>query len=68
MPSETGDTLYLDRLDLDALNEVLARIRDELDTLRGLRGQINHFDKVNSDAGVTYTDENGVVIHGFGNL
>lgn len=68
MANQVYENLQVDQLDLEALNDVLRRIQDRLDKLEGLRGQIESLAVVNSNAGVSVTDENGTVIHGFGNV
>ena len=44
----------------EELNDVLRRIKQELDTLTGLQGTIMLFDSQH------YKDENGQVLHGYG--
>jgi hypothetical protein len=66
MSNETRDSVVLDELDLASLNEVLKRIALRLDALEGLQGTIELLDVVNSNAGLTVTDENGTIIHRLG--
>ena len=68
MANQIKDNLVIDKLDVATLNDVFRRIQDRLDALDGLRGQVEVKDVVNTDAGVKYTDSNGTILHGFGNI
>ena len=68
MANERRDSFVISELTLDAINDVLTRIGDQLDELKGLRGKIEVKDVVNTNAGIRYTDTDGTVIHGFGSI
>lgn len=60
MPRLSKQPLLVTDLNLDALNDVLRRIQDELDRLAGLRGTVVVFDSEH------YEDTNRQVLHGWG--
>jgi len=65
----TDIPLMIWEVNLAQINDVLRRIQDELDTIKGLRGdQSLYADKVYQSATVKYKDANGEVLHGFGSV
>ena len=62
------DNYQIDFLSIEAINTVLRRLQDRLDEIEGLRGEIQVYDVVNTNTGSKHTDENGTIIHGFGDI
>ena len=63
MPSnQSRAPLFVRSSDVGELNRVLAQIREELDQLQGLRGDISLFGTVR------IKDDQGRTVHGFGDV
>lgn len=63
MPSNLSRApLFVRDMNLGELNRVLAQIREELDQLQGLRGEIVLYGTMK------IKDDDGNVIHGFGDV
>lgn len=65
--------LTITNLDIDELNSILIRIRDELDELHGLRGSLTINDTLTVNDQINLktlkaTDSDGNLIHGFGDI
>ena len=64
----TDQPFVIDELSVDAINDVFRRIQDKIDELRGLRNEIVVYAVVRSTMGFKYKDENGTILHGFGDI
>jgi len=65
----TKKPLQIWDLELGQINDLFRQLQDELDEIKGLRGEQSLYgDKILEQATVKYKDVNGQVIHGFGNV
>ena len=64
----THGILTIPDTSLTQLNDVLKRVQEALDTIEGVRGTWTRGRWNFASDGIKYTDTNGTVLHGFGNV
>jgi len=61
-------SLALAREDWETLRVLLGRIQESLEVIEGVRGEFTRRRWTHTDDSIYYTDANGQILHGFGNL